>query len=220
MNAPSSVNCAVLEPPQTNFSCEEIGALLQTGLTRTETIVMRAEPQVETPVAYSSQISFEGRVAAVVFDFDGVFTDNKVLVTDDGREAVFCDRSDGYAIGQLKRTGLPILVLSTEKVPIVRHRCNKLGLECIHGVDDKVPALREWLATRNIAVEDTVYVGNDVNDLGCLQLVGHPVAVGDAYPEAKAAARYVLSARGGHGAVRELAHAVLRHLRQAVSNSK
>ncbi|HEX8924594.1 MAG TPA: hypothetical protein VF786_02320, partial [Terriglobales bacterium] len=78
----------------------------------------------------SAAFTFDGPISALILDFDGVFTDNKVIVTDEGREAVVCDRSDGYAIGLLKRTGLPILVLSTEKVPIVRFRCQKLGLEC------------------------------------------------------------------------------------------
>ncbi|MGA2962645.1 MAG: HAD hydrolase family protein [Candidatus Korobacteraceae bacterium] len=159
-------------------------------------------------------ISFQGPIAALILDFDGVFTDNKVIVTDDGREAVICDRSDGYAIEQLKRTGLPILVLSTERVPIARFRCEKLGLECTHGVDDKAAALRQWLSAHNIAAQQTVYVGNDVNDIGCMQIVGHPVAVADAYPEAIAAARYVLAASGGHGAVREIALALAQHLRR------
>jgi YrbI family 3-deoxy-D-manno-octulosonate 8-phosphate phosphatase len=159
-------------------------------------------------------IGFHGPIAALILDFDGVFTDNKVIVTDDGREAVVCDRSDGYAVEQLKRTGLPILILSTEKVPIVRFRCEKLGLECIHGVDDKAAALRQWLSEHNIAARQTVYVGNDVNDIGCMQIVGHPVAVADAFPEAIAAARYVLAASGGHGAVREIALALAQHLRK------
>lgn len=159
-------------------------------------------------------ISFHGAIVALILDFDGVFTDNKVIVTDDGREAVVCDRSDGYAIEQLKRTGLPILILSTEKVPIVRFRCEKLGLECIHGVDDKAAVLRQWLNEHNIAAQQTVYVGNDVNDIGCMRIVGHPVAVADAYPEAIAAARYVLAASGGHGAVREIALALAQHLRK------
>lgn len=167
------------------------------------------KPQSDNP-----ELCFSGPVAALVLDFDGVFTDNKVIVTDEGREAVVCDRSDGYAIGLLKRTGLPILVLSTEKVPIVRHRCQKLGLECIHGVEDKIPALKQWLAAHNLEANKTVYVGNDVNDVGCLELVGHPVVPADAYPEAQTVAKYVLAARGGNGAVREVAMALIKHLAQ------
>jgi N-acylneuraminate cytidylyltransferase len=178
----------------------------------------RAQDEKPAGASVHNAIRLQGPIAALILDFDGVFTDNKVIVTDDGREAVVCDRSDGHAIGQLKRTGLPILVLSTEKVPIVRFRCDKLGLECIHGVDDKAAALRQWLSGHNIDAQQTVYVGNDVNDIGCMQIVGYPVAVADAYPEAIAAARYVLAAGGGHGAVREIALALAQHLRKTGAN--
>jgi len=174
----------------------------------------RAQDEKFAGTSVHDAIRFHGPIVALILDFDGVFTDNKVIVTDDGREAVVCDRSDGYAVEQLKRTGLPILILSTEKVPIVRFRCEKLGLECIHGVDDKAAALRQWLSEHNIAAQQTVYVGNDVNDIGCMQIVGHPVAVADAFPEAIAAARYVLAASGGRGAVREIALALTQHLRK------
>jgi N-acylneuraminate cytidylyltransferase len=142
--------------------------------------------------------------AAVVFDFDGVFTDNGVWLDEDGREAVVCRRDDGMGIQQLKRIGVPILVLSTERNPVVSARARKLGIECIQGCDDKEAALLKWLVERNLAPDRVVYVGNDVNDLDCLRAVGCGVAVADAYPEAQRAARIVLSRAGGRGAVREL----------------
>jgi N-acylneuraminate cytidylyltransferase len=145
---------------------------------------------------------------ALVLDFDGVFTDNKVIVSADGLESAICDRSDGFAIQSLQRRGFPILVLSTEKIPIVRVRSQKLGLECIHGVDDKVAILETWLKDKRIDPEHTIYVGNDINDLGCMEMVGMPIAVADAFPEVLGAARCILTARGGHGAVREIATAV------------
>lgn len=145
---------------------------------------------------------------ALVLDFDGVFTDNKVIVSADGLESAICDRSDGFAIQSLQRRGFPILVLSTEKIPIVRVRSQKLGLECIHGVDDKVAILKSWLRDKNIDPEHTIYVGNDINDLGCMEMVGMPIAVADAFPEVLGVARCILTARGGHGAVREIAIAV------------
>lgn len=145
---------------------------------------------------------------ALVLDFDGVFTDNKVIVSADGLESAICDRSDGFAIQSLQRRGFPILVLSTERIPIVRVRSQKLGLECIHGVDDKVAILETWLKDKRIDPEHTIYVGNDINDLGCMEMVGMPIAVADAFPEVLGAARCILTARGGHGAVREIAAAV------------
>ena len=149
---------------------------------------------------------------ALILDFDGVFTDNKVILSAEGVESVICDRSDGYAIQKLQRSGFPILVLSTEKVPIVKLRSQKLGLNCIHGVDEKSASLATWLKDNNLDAKRTIYVGNDINDLTCMQMVGLPVAVADAFPEAKAAARAVLIASGGRGAVREVALAILSKL--------
>jgi N-acylneuraminate cytidylyltransferase len=149
---------------------------------------------------------------ALILDFDGVFTDNKVIVSADGHESAICDRSDGFMIQSLQRRGFPILVLSTEKVPIVRARSEKLGLQCIHGVGDKRSILTNWLKEKNIDRQQTIYVGNDVNDLECMNMVGLPIAVADAFPEVLSAARCVLKARGGHGAVREIAAAVVAML--------
>jgi N-acylneuraminate cytidylyltransferase len=145
---------------------------------------------------------------ALAFDFDGVFTDNKVLVFADGTEAVACHRGDGWGLAALRRAGWPMVVISTEQNPVVAARCRKLGLDCVHGVDDKVAALTEWLRGHAIPAAATLFLGNDVNDLPCLRAVGCPAAVGDAHPEAKRAARLILSNAGGAGALRELAELI------------
>lgn len=152
------------------------------------------------------------RISALVMDFDGVFTDNKVIVFQDGREAVSCNRSDGLGIARLKKTGLPLVVISTEKNPVVQARCQKLELECYQGIGDKLTVLREWLAKKQISIEETIYVGNDVNDRDCLQAVGCGVAVADAYTEVKAAAQLVLNTAGGQGALREIADLILKKM--------
>ncbi len=156
-------------------------------------------------------------VAAVVFDFDGVFTDNKVITFQDGREAVVCDRSDSWGIGRLRKTGLPLLVLSTETNPVVQARCDKMRIPCQQGLDNKVEALKRWLDERGLPASQVVYVGNDDNDLGCMELVGCPVAVADAYPEALERAVLVLKHPGGDGAVREICDLVLRQMQQPPS---
>ncbi|HEX8237824.1 MAG TPA: acylneuraminate cytidylyltransferase [Abditibacteriaceae bacterium] len=145
------------------------------------------------------------RIGALVFDFDGVFTDNRVLVWEDGQEGAVCHRGDGWGLARLKELGLPMMVLSTERNPIVAARCRKLGLECVHNVAEKGAFLRDWLRERDIDPADVIYVGNDVNDLTCLQLVGCPVVVADAHPDVLGQARIVLSKPGGYGALRELA---------------
>jgi N-acylneuraminate cytidylyltransferase len=153
--------------------------------------------------------SLPARVAAVVFDFDGVFTDNRVLVFQSGEEAVICDRADGWGLGQLRDSGVRLLVLSTEANPVVAARCRKLRIDCLQNQSDKLSALRSWLAAHAVEPSDVVYVGNDANDLSCLTEVACPVAVADAHPDALAAARIVLSKPGGRGAIREICDLIL-----------
>ena len=150
------------------------------------------------------------QLEAIVMDFDGVFTDNRVIVMQDGTEAVICDRSDGWGISRLRELGIPMVVISTEANPVVDARCRKLGLECIHGVSDKREVLEQWLRKRSISAENVVYVGNDVNDLQCMRLVGCAVAPADAHPDIRRVAHIVLQSSGGRGALRELAELILQ----------
>ncbi len=154
-------------------------------------------------------------ITAVVLDFDGVFTDNRVLVFQDGTEAVLCDRGDGWGIASLRKLGMPLLVLSTERNSVVKARCDKLQIPCLQGVDDKLSALRDWAAEKGIDLSQVIYVGNDANDLDCLAAVGCGVAVQDARPEVLSAARIVLSSCGGRGALRELAGLIQHKLGSA-----
>lgn len=148
-------------------------------------------------------------VDAVVTDFDGVHTDDTVLVAQDGTEHVRVSRSDGWGVGMLRRAGVPVLILSTEQNPVVASRGRKLGVEVRHGVDDKAGALRAWAAEHGFDLARIAYLGNDVNDLECLRIVGWPVVVPGAHPRVRAVARVVLGRSGGDGAVRELAEAVM-----------
>ena len=123
-------------------------------------------------------------IKLLVFDFDGVLTDNRVLVFEDGREAVACNRGDGMGLSMLRATGMPIVVLSTEENPVVAARCRKLRLECRHGLADKRAALIELAQAKQVDLNHVVYVGNDVNDVGCMEEAGFAVAVADAHPSA------------------------------------
>lgn len=146
---------------------------------------------------------------AVVTDFDGVHTDDRVVVDEHGVESVTVNRSDGMGIALLRRAGVPVLILSAETNPVVTVRAAKLRVEVIAGCDDKLAALTEWAYASDVALADVAYLGNDVNDLECLAAVGWPVAVADARPEVLSAVPIVLRRRGGEGAVRELADRVL-----------
>ncbi|MCB0403337.1 MAG: HAD hydrolase family protein [Bdellovibrionales bacterium] len=154
----------------------------------------------------------------VVFDFDGVFTTNQVIVDENGMEAVICNRSDGLAFRLLKAEKLPAMILSTEVNPVVQARARKLKLECVSGCPDKGRLLRQLSEEKGIELGKMAFVGNDANDLEALEIVGVGVAVGDAYPEAKAAAKWVLNARGGRGAIRELCETVFRVRRNLKGN--
>jgi YrbI family 3-deoxy-D-manno-octulosonate 8-phosphate phosphatase len=160
----------------------------------------------------SATTALPAEPAAIIFDFDGVMTDNRVIVLEDGREAVQCDRGDGWGIACARRLNLPLAVFSTEKNPVVAARCRKLDLECHQGLPRKWPALRDWLAARGLDPARVIYVGNDTNDLESMAGVGCPVAVADAYPPVKSAAKIILAAPGGHGAVRELLELVSARL--------
>ncbi|WP_406725871.1 N-acylneuraminate cytidylyltransferase [Streptomyces sp. GD-15H] len=148
-------------------------------------------------------------IDAVVLDFDGTQTDDRVLIDADGQEFVAVHRGDGLGIAALRRSGLKMLILSTEQNPVVAARARKLKLPVLHGVDRKDLALKQWCEEQGIAPERVLYVGNDVNDLPCFALVGWPVAVASAHDVVRGAARAVTTVPGGDGAIREIASWIL-----------
>jgi len=148
-------------------------------------------------------------VDAVVLDFDGTQTDDRVLIDADGKEFVSVHRGDGLGIAALRRSGLDMLILSTEQNPVVAARARKLKIPVLHGIDRKDLALKQWCEEQGIAPERVLYVGNDVNDLPCFALVGWPVAVASAHDVVRGAARAVTTVPGGDGAIREIASWIL-----------
>jgi YrbI family 3-deoxy-D-manno-octulosonate 8-phosphate phosphatase len=140
----------------------------------------------------------------IIFDFDGVWTNNQVLVLDDGHEAVLCNRSDGLAISMARDAGLEVAVLTAELNAAPLRRCEKLRIECVQVAKHKLPALQEMLARRNLDPRHAAFVGNDINDIPCMQHVGVAIAVADAWPKVRAAAHAVTTRNGGYGAVREV----------------
>ncbi|MFF4173158.1 cytidylyltransferase domain-containing protein [Streptomyces sp. NPDC001744] len=144
-------------------------------------------------------------VDAVVLDFDGTQTDDRVHLDAEGREFVSAHRGDGLGIAALRRAGLPVLILSTEQNAVVAARARKLRIPVLHGVDRKDRALKEWCETEGIDPQRVLYAGNDVNDLPCFHLVGWPVAVSSAHDSVRSAARAVTVTPGGAGAIREIA---------------
>jgi 3-deoxy-D-manno-octulosonate 8-phosphate phosphatase (KDO 8-P phosphatase) len=147
-------------------------------------------------------------IRLVVFDFDGVFSDNRVWTNDRGEESVACYRGDSLGLRRLDEVGVDYFVITQETNDAVPARARKIRIDCIRGIEDKLPVLREEVARRGISLGETAYVGNDVNDAECLAAVGLPVVPADAWAEVLPLAKLVLTRAGGHGCVRELCDAI------------
>jgi 3-deoxy-D-manno-octulosonate 8-phosphate phosphatase (KDO 8-P phosphatase) len=153
------------------------------------------------PVLNNSLLS---TVRLIAFDFDGVFTDNTVYVTEDGIESVRCWRSDGLGLARLRSAGVKVFIISTEANPVVSARAQKLKLPFKQGVDDKAAAILATCNELQIDPQQTMFVGNDINDIPAFQSIGIPVGVSDAYPEIDPYILYRTQKPGGLGAVREI----------------
>ena len=156
-------------------------------------------------------------VRLVAFDFDGVFTDNRVWTSESGDEWVACSRSDGLGLRRLDEVDVAYVIASTETNPVVAARAAKLSVDCVQGVDDKLAVVRAEAAVRGVALDAVVYLGNDINDAACLGAVGLPVVPADAWPEVVPLAQLVLTRAGGHGCVRELCDAIWNARRAEVA---
>ena len=143
-------------------------------------------------------------VGLVIFDFDGVFTDNSVYVTQDGVESVRCWRSDGLGLSRLRSINVKTFIISTETNSTVITRAKKLNVPCKQGVADKATSILETCLELCISPEKTMFVGNDINDIPGFQSIGIPVAVSDAYPEVHPHVVFKTKTPGGLGAVREI----------------
>jgi YrbI family 3-deoxy-D-manno-octulosonate 8-phosphate phosphatase len=149
------------------------------------------------------------QVELIVFDFDGVLTDNRVLVLEDGREAVSCNRADGLAFDMLRKAELPAIIMTTERNQVAAVRARKLGVPIMLAVPDKGVAIDAVCRERGMDPARVMFVANDINDLSAMNRVGHPVAVADADSAVKAAATIVLKTRGGDGVAREVVNLIL-----------
>jgi len=158
------------------------------------------------------------KIRLVAFDFDGVFTDNMVYVLEDGTEAVRCFRSDGLGLQKLKQLGIETAIISTEANPVVSARARKLKIRCVQDCRDKRAALESIAKESGISLAEVAFVGNDINDLPCLECVALPIVVQDAHPDVVSTARYQTKNPGGHGAVREVCDLFERVLSKKLKN--
>lgn len=144
-------------------------------------------------------------IQLIVYDFDGVMTDNRVITFEDGKEAVIANRSDGLAVEIIKKKGIPQVIISTESNKTVFARAEKVGIPVFCSISDKKNCLINYCKDNKYELEKTIYIGNDINDLEIMKIVGIPMCPADAHQEIKKHSKYILSKKGGEGVVRELA---------------
>lgn len=159
--------------------------------------------------------SLPQKTCLLVMDFDGVLTNDEVIVNQDGLESVICNRGDGIGFWLLREAGITAIVISSETNPVVRKRCEKLGIQSYQGTLDKATVLKKYLAENKIPAENTVYIGNDINDLQCFPLVGCAAAPADAHDLVKSKADIILKRNGGQGVVRELCELIVRRNKES-----
>jgi len=143
-------------------------------------------------------------IQLIAYDFDGVMTDNKVIVDQNGKESVVANRSDGLAVGMFTNMGIKQIIISTEPNEVVARRAEKIKIPYIHGVENKRNVLKQYLAENNIDKNKVVFIGNDLNDKEVMQYIGIPVAPSDAHFEILDIAQIITKKKGGDGVVREL----------------
>jgi 3-deoxy-D-manno-octulosonate 8-phosphate phosphatase (KDO 8-P phosphatase) len=156
------------------------------------------------------------RIRLVVFDVDGVMTDGGVYLgaTESG-EAVELKRfdiQDGLGVLMMKNAGLKVAIVTGRTSEAVRIRAEELQMDDLHQdrTADKLNALATILERQGVSWDDTAFLGDDLPDLAVLRRVGLPAVVGNATSDARAAALWQGTKRGGHGAVREFAEALLK----------
>lgn len=152
-----------------------------------------------------SNLNLRHQVDLIVFDFDGVLTDNSVFVFQDGREAVRCNRADGLAFDMFRAAEIPTFIMSTETNSVVAARAQKIKVPVVQAVTDKATEIKNLANKYKFVLDRIMFVGNDINDLPALRVVGWPVAVADSHELVKETSRITLATKGGYGVAREIA---------------
>jgi YrbI family 3-deoxy-D-manno-octulosonate 8-phosphate phosphatase len=150
------------------------------------------------------------KIRALVLDVDGVLTDGGMYYGPGGEGLKRFNVKDGMGIGLVLQEGIAVALISGENSEILRRRAEKLKIADVYiGVEDKLKTMESFLAGRKIGFDEAAYVGDDVNDLPPMKKAALPIAVADAVPEVRKAAKWVTSRKGGDAAVREVCDALL-----------
>lgn len=151
------------------------------------------------------------KIKLLVFDVDGVLTDGRLIIGDDGQEYKSFFSKDGLGMKMLQQTGVKIAVITARTSEVVIHRMQSLGIKHIYqGRLEKLPAFEEILAKLNISAEESAYVGDDVIDLPVLLRAGLAITVQDAHPLVKQHAHWQTPQPGGRGAARDVCELIMQ----------
>ena len=150
-------------------------------------------------------------IRAIVMDVDGTLTDGGIYLDDRGNEFKKFDVKDGYAIHDiLSSMNIIPIILTGRKSEIVKRRSQELGIQyVIQGSKNKIEDMKDILSKLSISLEDTVYIGDDLNDLECMKMVGISACPNDAVDEIKKICKYIAKKNAGSGAVREIVEWVM-----------
>ena len=144
------------------------------------------------------------KISLIVYDFDGVMTDNKVYIDQNGNEMVKVNRADGLAISEITKLGIQQIILSTEVNPVVAQRAMKLQIPYLQGIDIKKDSLIDYCKINDIDIRQVAYVGNDINDKDTMKIVGITFSPSDAHHSIHSISDHILNSKGGDGIIREL----------------
>jgi 3-deoxy-D-manno-octulosonate 8-phosphate phosphatase (KDO 8-P phosphatase) len=144
------------------------------------------------------------KIKLIVYDFDGVMTDNKVYIDQNGNEMVQVSRADGLGVAEIKKMEIEQIIMSTETNPVVSARAIKLDIPCLQALDNKKDALLDYSKKNDIDLKNVAYVGNDINDKDAMAIAGFSFCPNDSHESIKEIADHILQRNGGDGVIREL----------------
>ena len=144
------------------------------------------------------------KIILVIYDFDGVMTNNKVYIDQNGNEMVQINRADGLGIAEIKKLGIKQIIVSTEQNPVVSARAIKINIPCLQGIEDKKETIMDYCLKNNIDLNNVAYIGNDINDKDAMEISGLTFCPSDGHESIKEISDHILKTKGGNGVIREL----------------
>ncbi len=151
------------------------------------------------------------KIKLLVCDVDGVFSDGRIYLGNDGEELKAFHTKDGFGIKALGANGVAVAIITGRNSAIVANRMKALNVaHIIQGQEDKLPALKELASKLNISLTEIAYIGDDIPDLACINAVSLGISVADAHPLVIQSANYITFCKGGFGAVREVCDLIMQ----------